>query len=178
MRRWLVWLALAAGAQPAVLLEETIEVPAGGWRAFRVLLKQRPAEVSCSFEVAEGRSGVRVAILQAAEFRRLRAGRRARLVVSTFFQRSGSFRHALSTPGEYVLLVDNRRQMQASTEVRLRVELEFLPARTARTLSPERRRAIVAASLAGFFAIVLWSSRRLLRAMRDQRSRGWPPPYG
>lgn len=148
----------------------------GDWRAFQILLRQHPAEVACRFEVVEGRSGVRVAILEAAEFRRLRAGQRARLVVSTVFQRSGSFRYRLSVPGDYVLLVDNRRQMQASATVRLRVVLEVSPVRAVRTLPPERRRRIVVASLAGFLAVVLWSGRRLLRAMRQQKSRGWPLP--
>jgi hypothetical protein len=168
---------LSVLARGALLLDEAVEVPPGDWRAFRIVLEQRPAEVSCSFTVREGRSGVRVAILQAREYGRLRAGRRARLLVSTVFQRAGGFRHALSEPGEYVLIVDNRRQMQAPAVVHLRVSVAFLPHPAARTLPPERRRAVVALSLGVFFAIVLWSGRRLLRAMREQRNRESPPPY-
>ncbi len=177
MRRLLLVAVLSACARGAVLLDEAVQVPPGDWRPFRILLQQRPAEVSCSFAVLEGRAGVRVAILPASEYRRLRAGRRARLLVSTVFQRAGGFRYALSEAGEYVLIVDNRRQMQAPALVRLRVSVEFLPHPRARTLPPERRMAVVALSLALFFAIVLWSGRRLLRAMREQRNRGWPPPY-
>ncbi len=177
MRRLLLVGVLSVLARGALLLDEAVEVPPGDWRAFRILLQQRPAEVSCSFTVVEGRSGVRVAILQAREYGRLRAGRPARLRVSTVFQRVGGFRQALSEPGEYVLIVDNRRDMQAPAVVHLRVSVAFLPHPGARTLPPERRMAVVALSLALFFAIVLWSGRRLLRAMREQKSREWPPPY-
>jgi len=67
--------------------------------------------------------------------------------------------------------------MQAPAVVHLRVSVAFLPHPGARTLPAERRVAVVALSLALFFAIVLWSGRRLLRAMHEQKNREWPPPY-
>jgi hypothetical protein len=177
MKRLLLVGLLSMMARGAVLLDEAVQVPPGDWRPFRILLQQRPAEVRCSFAVLEGRAGVRLAILRATEYRRLRAGRRARLLVSTVFQRAGGFRYALPEPGEYVLIVDNRREMQAPAIVRLRVSVDFLPYPAARTLPAERRMAVVILSLTLFLAIVWWSGRRLLRAMREQKNRGSPPPY-
>ena len=44
-------------------------------------------------------------------------------------------------------------------------------------LSPERKFVVVVVSVVGFLAIVIWAGRRLLRAMREQRNRGQPPPF-
>jgi hypothetical protein len=167
----------AAAAQERVsLIEETIRVPASDWRPVYLPLRQRPATVLGSFVVSPPGS-VRVVLMTTRDLRRLEDGLSHQPLLSTGYEQSGGFRYSFRQPGEYVLVIDNRLDARGPADVRLRVSLEFSPARpAARTLSPRRRLAVVALSLAMFAAIVLWSGRRLLRAMSEQRTPGQPPP--
>jgi len=149
------------------LVDDTIRVPPGGARAIDVLLKQQPGTVVCTYSVLSGGSGVRVALLN----------KRNQVLAGTSFDRNGGFRHRVRDRGEYEIVVDNGMEGRGVAEVRLMVSLVFgETAPEARELPPRKRYAIVALSLIGFAAMAMWSGRRLLRAIREQKSPGQPPP--
>jgi hypothetical protein len=168
----LLW---AAAPGRISVVEESVRVPASGWRPVFLPLRQRPVTVVCSFAVSPPGS-VRVALMTRHDLLRLEDGLSHRSLASTGYERDGGFRLHVSQPGDYVLVIDNRLDARAPADVHLRVALEFPGRPAARTLSPGRKLAVTALSLAGFALIVGWSGRKLLRAMRGQRTRGQPPP--
>jgi hypothetical protein len=176
-RVWLFLLAtLAATGSPMSLMDETVQVPASGWRSVQVLLRQRTATVVCAFTTAPPRS-VRVALMRIGDVRHLEAGRPHRVLVATPYRASGAFRYAVGEPGEYAIVVDNRLDARGPADVRLRVLLDFGRAvPEARVLSPARRLSVVVLSLSFFVGVTCWSGRLLLRAIRAQRTPGPPPP--
>ena len=165
-------LALLAALAPetVALVDEVVEVPAAGWRAVEVALKQRPAILECRFTVVNGRSGVRVALLPREDLERFRGGRRHRVLLSTGFESRGRFRCAPGL-GEYSLLIDNRLEARAPASVRLEVTLQFSREGEplARELSPARRVTVIVVSLGVFAAIVWYAARRLLRRLNPAR---------
>jgi hypothetical protein len=155
----MILLALMLAAAPArvVLVDELVRVPAAQSRAIDVLLKQRGAVVECRYAVERGGSGVRVALLTRADAERPLA--------STPYQRSGSFRHPVTTPGEYRLVIDNRLEGRGPALVRVELSAVFGdPMLQMRELDPGRRARVIVVSL-GLFALVAgWAGWRILTA--------------
>jgi len=166
---------LAAAPDRITVMEETVRVERSSWRPVLLPVRRAPAMMECSFAVAAP-GKARLALMRMDDFRRLEAGKAHAVIASTGFERGSRFRVRLSAPGDYALVVDNRLEGRGPADVHLRVQVEFAARPRARMLSRERRAAVVAVSLAGFFGIVWWSSRKLLRAMRAQRTPGPPPP--
>ncbi len=158
---------LALAAERVVLVDEVVRVPPGGWRAVDLALKQRPAIIECKFTVADGRSGVRVALLRREDVGRFRSGQAHRVILSSGFERAGRFRYAPGL-GQYALLIDNRLEGRGPAQVRLEVVLEFGSAAEAavRELSPGRRLTVIAITLVVFSGLVWFAARRLRRAVR------------
>jgi len=157
-------LAVLPRAQP--VLDETVTVPAADWKAFPIPLRQQPARIDCGFEVESGGSGVRLLLIERAEFERMSAGQAYRALAATAYQRSGAFVYR-APPGDYVIVADNRMEGRGPAELHLQVELVFdgavgLP----RTLSPERRAVVVGLSVLFFGAVALFAGGRLWRAFR------------
>jgi hypothetical protein len=151
----LLWMLAAPAVGRVLLVDDTVRVPAGGWRTVDVALKQRSAVLECRFAVVSGRSGVRVALLEREEAGRFRAGRAHRVIASTGFQEAGGLRHRCET-GDYTVLVDNRLEGRGAAEVRLQVSLLFTG----------EAQAVIVISVAAFAAMVWFAARRLRRAMR------------
>lgn len=159
------------------LIDETFRVRASGWRAVPVILRQRPADLVCSFSVVSGGSGVRMSL---ARILRSRSGSlTTHRLAATPYARSDGFRYGVREPGEYAILLDNRLEGRGPAEVHLKVSVVFIDASApvVRVLPPKRRLLIVVLSLLGFAAIVFWSGRRLLSAIQRQRNRGQPAPF-
>jgi hypothetical protein len=168
-------LILAAAPERLVVMDETVEVPAAGWRAFEIDSKQRPAVIECRFAVASGGSGVRVSLLTREDRDRLRDGQRHRPLASTPYRRSGAFR-LYAPAGEYSVIVSNALEGRGPARVRMTVALAFPGAQAApQVLSPGRRVVVVALSLLFFAAVALFAGRRILRAW-PRRPSGAPPP--
>jgi hypothetical protein len=162
---------------PVSLMEDTVEVPAAGWRTFDLEFRQRPAILDCRFSVHSEGAGVRVALVRRGDLDRLRDGRGHRILAATGFEREGRLRAALP-PGDYSLLVDNRLEGRGPAEVWVKATVVFPPgAPEARVLSPERRAVVVATSLLLFLLVVLFAGRKLRRAMAHRPPPPQPPFY-
>jgi hypothetical protein len=81
---------------------------------------------------------------------------------------SGRIRYRVRTPGDYVVVIDNRGGDARPAEARLRVALDFelQSGPEVTLLSPGRQFAVILISFAVFFGIVSYSARRLLRGIR------------
>jgi hypothetical protein len=168
-------LLLLAAPERLVLMNETVRVPAGEWKPFAIRVNDRGAMLDCRFELERGESGVRLALLPWSEVGRPRGRRGHHLIFSTGYDRTGAFRFALDAPGEYALVVDNGRAYREAADVRIRIALVRAGLRAnGRTLSPERRAAIVAITSVLFVAGLLWAGWQF-REVLAQRP-GQPPP--
>jgi hypothetical protein len=160
-------LTLAPGG--LVLQDETIHLSAQEARVEDISLSQRPALLDCSFSVLGGGSGIRVALLTRAQLVRFRSGLEHEVLGSTAPLRSGHFQYEVLEPGEYALLLDNRREGRRPVDVELKVSLSFRPHDQAAIepgfASPKRRLAVVALSLAFFFAVVAYAGRIIRKAL-------------
>ena len=155
-------LLLASG--PQTLLDEVFQIPAAEWRYVPVVLKQPPVTVECAFRITSGSGTVRVTLVNKDGLDELQRGNREPLDPSAF-RHEGDFSRRVSVPDEYAVAIENAGQGPAS--VRLRVSLDFSErGPEARYLSPRRRFVVIAISATVFLAIVTYSTRRLLGAMR------------
>jgi hypothetical protein len=151
-------------AAPRVeVTDEVYQIPATDWRYVELGLNQRTALVSARYTVLEGAPQVRVALLQKDELKQLKSGDGLAEFDSTPPGMMGELRRQTREPGSYVVVVDNRSPNPAT--VRVRIWLDF-PVAT--QISPQRQVTVVIISFAVFFAIVGFSARRLLRAVRRQ----------
>lgn len=167
----LLALMLAAAQARLVLVDETVRVPASGWRSLDVLLKQRGAVIECRYVVERGRGGVRIAFMTRADGERFARGRSHRPMISLPYEESGSFRHPVTEPGEYRLIIDNRLEARAPAEVRVRLTAAFGdPMLDIRRLPRERRDRIILISLGLFAGAVLFAAWRIRLAARRRSS--------
>ena len=171
----LFWILLAATAGPLPILDEVITIPPLGRRHVPIVLRQRPAEVVCSFSVISGGASARLTLVGPPQSRRRARGPLA----DTGYKNSDILRYAVREPGNYGVVLESAPGNTGPVAVRLKVTLVFTePGEAVRTLPPERRLLIVAISLLGFVGIVVWAGRKLLRAMRQQRNDEPSPPLG
>jgi len=158
-------LLLLAASTRVELVDQIYDIPAEQWRYFEITTKQAPVRVDGDFAVL-GRDGVRIALLTRADLERLRSERPHGFLAATEFRRSGTFHYLIRTPGNYVMVLDNREQSTA-VKTHVRVSLDFSPQPDPpRYLSPGRRTAAILISFGVFFGIVTWSARKLLRAIK------------
>lgn len=147
------------------LVDEVYRIPASEWRYVELGLKQRPAVVSARFETTRGGSQVRLSLLRREDLERLREGMAHGTIDATPEGTAGALSYDVQAPGDYVLVIDNGAPVPAS--VHLTVWLDFARHAPAVTqISPQRQLTVVLVSFAVFFAIVSFSARRLLRAVR------------
>jgi len=167
-----VILLLAAAGSQVLVVDEVIHVPASRMRLVHLSLQQRPAVVECAFEVEGEKRDVRVALMGREDGEAFRRGRAHKVLRATPYQESGRFRHPVDTPGEYFVAVDNRLEGRGEARVRLRVSLLFHEglAGLPETLPARRKAAVIIVSLVLFFAVALWSGRKLLAANERRRS--------
>jgi hypothetical protein len=159
-------LALAAVPRPLPILDETVTIPAADWKAFGIPLRQRAARIECGFTVESGGSGVRLLLIERADFERMSAGQGYRPLAATEYERSGGFAYG-APPGDYVIVADNRMEGRGPAQVHLQVALVFDGGvGPPRTLPPGRRAVVVGLSVLFFGAVALVAGGRLWRAFR------------
>jgi len=153
-------------SEQQTLLDEAVEVPPADWRWFPITLKQPPVTIHYEFHVISGEGPVRVVLVNQDGLDALKQGDRDPLR-SVPFQKQGTFSRLISVPDEYAVVVENQGADRAG--VRLRISLDFSERGRpqARYLSPERRWAVISISASVFLAIVLYSARKLLGALRS-----------
>ena len=169
----MILLALMLLATPARvdLVDGLVRVPASRWSVIDVLLKQRGAVVECRYSVERGGSGVRVALMSVTDAERFQAGRSHRPLVSLPYERAGFFRHPVTKPGEYRLVIDNRMEGRGPALVHVQLAAIFGdPMLEVRELPAGKRATVVIVSLGLFAAVALWAAWRIRRASRRLRA--------
>lgn len=162
-----VLLLLLAATPRVELVDEIFEIPPVEWRYVEVSLKQQPVAVGCEYEVESRGGDVRVALLTRADMLRMREGHAYGVLASTEFGSAGSMHLPVHLPGQYALVVDNRSPGPKATKVHLRVYLDFSRGRPQIGTLPRRRQIVVILiSFGVFLGIVVWSGRKLLRAIK------------
>jgi hypothetical protein len=175
----LPFLALLAAATLSLpLVDDSISIGPSDWRYVEVVLKQKTATVDCEFRLLSQGSGLRALLVERAELDRLRAGHAPRELAATAVQTAGRLHLRLPARGDYALVFQNPdRRLRLEAHVRVSLDFSGREAPQARVLPPGRRAAVVAISFALFFAVVTWSARRMMGALREPgRNGGLPPP--
>ena len=146
----------------AVLTDDIYHVPPVPVVRFEI--HRQPATVDCSFRTLDG-GEARAELVSAADLDLFRHHRSYDELASTETDRSGTFSRYLQEPGEYAVVVESSTSQPVT--LHLTVALSFEPSHPiSRYLSPQRRLTVILISFAAFFAIVTFSARALLRAMR------------
>jgi hypothetical protein len=153
------------------LIYSRFDVDPGEWRYFEFPSKAGEARLEVRFEVLSPKDsvGVRVRVQRQAEFDKFRENRPHQDFQATSYLRHGALRAKLAPPGDYVVVVDNRREAKRRYRVDLEVTLttgpdpETLPVAYA---SGRKRTVVVVTSIAGFLLILLVVGRALWRATR------------
>jgi hypothetical protein len=167
----MIWiLLLGAATMWGADIERTLKVAPADARSLHFSVKNRPATVELEFRMQPGGAPVRLVVIPQAEEGRFKAGRSHTPLAATSFERDGKLKVYVETPGEYVVMVDNRAELRLPATVELRGTLEYdMTPREAKELTPARRWTVVAFSLTAFFAIAWIAGRRLWAATADRR---------
>jgi hypothetical protein len=166
--------ALFLLASSVVLRDDVNTVAPDRWRYERFVTKEQlPVEVDCVFKVVKG-PPVRVELMTADNLEALRRGEPHEFIVASS---SGELRQEIGVPGTFAIVVINSDKSHAA-EVSLRLSLDFSAKSLKVTgeLSPEKKLVVALLSFVGFLAIVSFSARKLILAMRDSRSTNARPP--
>jgi hypothetical protein len=144
--------------------EET--VPAGDWKYIEVPLHQQAARITASYEVLNGASHVRMALVLHEDLDRMSSDLPG-AILATPEGKHGFFADPVRRVGDYVIVLDNQEGKQAAT-VRLRVDLDFGSGTVSEVgrLTPRRQLTVVAVSCVAFLGIVAFSAQRLRKAMK------------
>ncbi|MBL8176956.1 MAG: hypothetical protein JNK48_19945 [Bryobacterales bacterium] len=174
----MIVLALLLAVAPTAIIDRSIRVPPTETRALHFSIRNRPATLEVEFRSPQSGPPVRLIVMAQADESRFRAGRQVQLFAATPFDRGGSLRSYIATPGEYVVVVDNRAERHATANVALKGTLVYdMAPRDARYLTPRVRWMVVSSSLLFFFAVAWFAGRRLHAAMLGQRTPGPRPPF-
>jgi hypothetical protein len=159
-----VLLVATSAFGSAVLTDDVYQLPAGDWRWVRFEIRQRPATAECRFE-ALGGGDVRAELVSRPELELFKEHRRHDALASTEPRNAGAISQYIEEPGEYAVIIENTDSHAVA--IHLNVSLSFGVAKpVSRFLSPARRLTVILVSFAMFLAIVTFSARALLRAMK------------
>ena len=158
-------LLLLAASGSIVLTDDVYQIPAGGWRWVRFEIHQRPATVECRFETVGG-GEAHAELVSRPELELIHQHKIHDALASTDTARTGAFSQYIRDPDEYAVVIENPGSSPVAA--RLTVALSFGPPRqpASRYLSRDRRLTVILVSFVMFFAIVSFSARALLRAMK------------
>lgn len=166
---------LLLAVAPTAIIDRSVRVPPSDTRGLHFSIKNRPATLAVEYRAAGNGPAVRLIVMAQADENRFRAGREVAEISATSFDRSGSLQSYIATPGEYVVVVDNRAERKAAAVVALKGTLVYdMAPREPRYLTPMVRWIVVSSSVLFFFAVAWFAGRRLQSAMFGQRSPGRP----
>lgn len=171
-------LLLLLAASGPIPFDRKVRIPAADSQGLELTVRNRPGAVSLRYHMIQGEAGIRAVVIAKADQPRFRNGRPVKELASTPYARSGQLKVHLTTPGDYVIILDNRAEARASAHVQVsgHVTYDREPV-TAWELPPLRRYAVVALSLALFLGVGWWSGSRVVEGINGQRRNEPPPPY-
>ena len=166
------WMLLAAlfvpTSQQVVLTDDVYSVPAGEWRYVEFVVSQQPAAVRCDLDlVSGGPAGVRVELLDRSNLELYTNRKPHQFLAAAAVASQTLILQAFHSPGTYAVAMINNAGHQA--RVRLHLAMDFSgigQTAGASYLSPQRRLTVILLSFAAFFAMVTFSARKLLRAIK------------
>jgi hypothetical protein len=162
----LLWPSLL---YPAVLANDTYQIPPGEWRSLHFPVSQAPARVECHFAVGAQPGAARAVLLAREDLERFASHQPYGYLAATGEQSRGSFRFDVRQTGTYAVLLINSSASGVASPIQLYVSLGRVPAPPGPAvtfLSPGRKVATIVLSIALFLTLLTWSVGRLLRAMR------------
>jgi hypothetical protein len=162
-------LMLVLAAARVDLVDETFTIPPSEWRYVDDLhIRQHPVMIAAGFEVDGGAPPMRLLLMRREDVDRLREDRPHGILAATPIAARGKLRFVVHAPGDFAVVLDNRLNRDREARAHLRLALDFTsrggPAAT--YLPPTRRLAVILISFAVFFFVVIWSGRRIIRAIR------------
>ena len=145
---------------------DPVRLDGGDFTWLPIKIRQAPVAVDCRFKVVQGNGTAHMELLPLNEFRRYDRGQEHDSLASTPEGRQGQFRRIIDTPGQYRVLLENKRGA-APVSVVLMVQTNLNPeSGVAQTLPPGRRLTVILISFAFFFATLAWSGHKLLTNIR------------
>ncbi len=173
----LALFALQTGG-PLLLTDEIVTVPPTQWRSVDVSLRQKPAVVECIFHAGD-HPGVRVVLMTKDAVERFRRGNAHSILAATAYQAGGTLKFAVTEPGDYAVVLDNRLDGFRTAQVRLKVNLTFMPEKQATVRHPTKQRQalVIMLSFLFFAAIVILSGWKLRSAIVERNTRQQPPAF-
>jgi hypothetical protein len=163
---------LLAAPGTAVLTDDVYQLQPGDWRWVRFEIRRQPATAECHFEATSG-SEVHAELIARPDLELLRQRKHHEALATSDTGRMGVVSQYIQDPGEYAAVIENTGSQPV--QVHLNVALTFGIARpVSRYLSSTRRLTVILVSSAMFFAIVTFSARALLRAMKVGRGSAGP----
>jgi len=161
-------LLLLVAATRVELTDEVYQIPRNEWWWVEVNLRQKPAQVSATYEVQSGPRQVRVALMTRDDLERLNSDVPHGVLAVTDPGKSGTLTYRVRRRGDYVLVVDNRLDGHQPAAVHLRIALDFAPpaAPEESQISPQRQLSVIVMSFVFFAGIVTYSAMRFWKARR------------
>lgn len=139
------------------------------YRWVPVIVRHIPTAIECTFQVVSGGPTVHAELLSEQDFASFRRHEDYDGLEVTKTGRFGGFRHLVTTPGRYrVLVVNDRGAPQIAVSLMVRSVVNPAPTTLSIGISPTRQFTVVFAALTFFFGTVTWSGSRLLRAWRNR----------
>jgi hypothetical protein len=155
-------LFLAAALSSRVeLMDQRVTVPAGDWRFAQVAVGKRTALISADYTAESGGQQVRLALAPREDLEAWKE------LAATLPGAYGRLSYRAPRRGVYAVVIDNRGGDRTTT-VRLQVFLDYGAGSGPEVtgLSARRQFTVISISFTVFFAIVIYSARRLLRGIR------------
>ncbi len=167
-----LWLV---AAESTLVLREAIFVPPGQIGEVGLPTEDLPAIVECSFRVGGDGPPVRLALFGPSTGEAVE-DESEEVLRMTPYGRTGGFRHLVSAPGRYWLVVDNRSGSREAAHVYVLATAEA--ADTSRhQLPPEEKAFVVIVSLALFAVVAVWAGCRVREAFKRRNTGSQHPPF-
>jgi len=167
--------AAPADTTATFAFDRTVRVNALETQGLEFQVRNRPGTLHLQYGTSRGGSPVRVFVIPKADQARLLAGREVPELSGTDYGQSGTLQVHISTPGEYVAVVDNRAESRQGVTVRLFGAITYDPIPVeARELPTSTRMVVIAITTVLFLGTVWLAGRPVWAAMTAGRRRRWP----
>lgn len=140
-----------------------VQVPPAEWKAVAVPVGRAGEVLGCEWQ-ARNPGRIQLLLLTRQDANLFQRGRNPQALHATGFGTDGRFRYRFDSPGDYVLIIDNRIGSTPAS-VQVRMDLSRPAAVPARELPPERRRIVVTLSLLFLGLVIVLSAQQFLRRL-------------